>query len=67
MGRLPKNTPTYEQEETDQGQLYTFDRNLFLVQTHVFRESSTLGAVLEKLMKSEVDEKLPHSQPQYIK
>lgn len=61
MGRKPKNTPEFQQIDTEQGQLYTFGTNQFLVETKVFREHITLGASLEKLMKGEVDEMLPLS------
>ena len=58
MGTVPNSTPNYQQKETDQGQLYTFGSNQFLVETKVFREQITLGTVLENLMKSELDESL---------
>ena len=59
MGRKPKNTPDFQQIETEQGQLYAFGSKKILVQTKVLQVDTTLGTLLENLMKREVDDNLP--------
>ncbi len=59
MSTVLNEVTNNQKSRADEGQVYTFGRNTFLVEGRATRNDITLGTVLANLMKSEFDEALP--------